>query len=328
MSDSMQYDDFLRETSNILKASDGIQMYYHFDYDKQSYMIRLSVDGYHVQEYIPYITLEHSPRPRDTLSVIIVEMLRKLKMTVSVSPTTNVYVGSGGGGGRGDVASGLSAQATVERRTGGGGYSNATTRINPTREVSNMSIPLPDGWLSEELNMTKAVVGFDKTDRDRILHIKKLFRDLYNLAFVSSEDIAYIAGGAFTSLWYYEVPRDIDLFFINNTEGFDILNNPRFKVTLSEYMSNPNIKKVVLDTETNIQYIYTNYASREQLINHFDMMHCCVSYDFKEDKLYISPAVLDTIKRKIIRPNGQNKVALWRSEKMIKRGWKNEAVGI
>lgn len=305
-----QIEDWLKSTAILLKSRDNIVLNYTLSYEHFAYQIELYLNGYHIRRVIPLDVLKTSSVPTDILYTTVAEMVEELLKHTQppLSPTTNVYVGSGGGG---------------------GGYSNATTRINPpTRKASNMTIPLPDGWLSEELNMTKARVGFEKGDRDRILQIKQLLRDKYRQAFVTTQDTSYIAGGAFASLWHNEVPKDFDLFFINNTEGFDILNNPRFKETFPQYMSNPNIKRVVLDTQTNIQYIYTNYASREQLIGHFDMLHCCVSYDFKDDKLFISPVVLDTIKRKVIRHNGGNMIAEWRYEKMIKRGWKNEAVGI
>jgi hypothetical protein len=92
--------------------------------------------------------------------------------------------------------------------------------------------------------------------------------------------------------------------------------------TDSSYWGNEMIEKTILDTQTKIQYIFTKFKTRRDVIDHFDMLHTCVSYVPDEDKLYISKAALDAINQRKIIPNGKNKIKDWRIQKMMKRGWK------
>lgn len=179
---------------------------------------------------------------------------------------------------------------------------------------------------SKESDMTDT---FTKEDTDKILQIKEKYKNVFqNHVPPTLEGNSVFAGGSFSSLWYSEVVKDYDLFILD--EGtkkfeniFDIqFTGDKFVHSNVEYLKNPHIKKVVLDVGTKVQYIFTDYKTRKEVIDHFDMLHCCVSYDRKEDKLYISSATLDAVKKKIIAPNGDKKIQNWRKDKMIKRGWK------
>lgn len=169
------------------------------------------------------------------------------------------------------------------------------------------------------------IIRFSKEDLDAIQRMKEAVR---RIGAPGMNPI--IAGGFFASVYWHEEPRDIDLFYLEgddeNRIGFKI--PPEENVTLTDeagkYLKNPMITKVISLSVTKRQFIFTKYKTRRELIDHFDMLHCCVSYDVKEDKLYISPAALEAIKHKAIKSNGKNKIAQWRLDKMLSRGWRPE----
>jgi hypothetical protein len=100
--------------------------------------------------------------------------------------------------------------------------------------------------------------------------------------------------------------------------------NKHVKIGNSNYMNNDKIEATIFFKHSKMQYITTKYKTREELINHFDFRHCCVSYDFATDKLYITREVYDLIKNKRLLQNGIKRPALWRYEKFHNRGWKEE----
>lgn len=174
------------------------------------------------------------------------------------------------------------------------------------------SIVLNDLKNAEDVNITK----FSKEDLDAIQRMKEAAR---KIGAPGMNPI--IAGGFFASIFWNQEPRDIDIFYLDGDgEDFHI---PKENISLKEgeYLKNPMITQVASFSVTKRQFIFTKYKTRRELVDHFDMLHCCVSYDVKEDRLYISPASLDAIKHKAIKPNGKNKIKDWRLDKMMKRGW-------
>lgn len=136
---------------------------------------------------------------------------------------------------------------------------------------------------------------------------------------------AFLAGGCFTSFAHSDMPKDYDVFITDETaknsmkahatpEHFVINEDP-------SYWQNPMIEATLLDKRTSVQYILTKFKSRREVVDHFDMLHCCVSYVPSEDKLYISKKIIETINQRKIIPNSDKKIAHWREQKMILRGW-------
>lgn len=144
-----------------------------------------------------------------------------------------------------------------------------------------------------------------------------------------------IAGGCWTSLFHGETPHDIDVFILNDNKTKGMVHTHiqqiRFKNPSSEiikegatnYMDNDSIEYTAFDTITKLQFITTKYNTRKELVSHFDMLHCCVSYTPWDDKLYISRDVYDIILKKEIRAQSgiMELVKPWRIEKMKERGW-------
>jgi hypothetical protein len=146
-----------------------------------------------------------------------------------------------------------------------------------------------------------------------------------------------LAGGCFTSYFHGESIKDYDVFLLdigdnpayNQLEKYlhdtSLLTN-RFKYGSSTYLNNCNnhgkITKTVFDTITKIQYVYTKFKTREELIEHFDCEHACISMDLNTDKLYTSKLSYHCMTNKIVMPHNQNIIADWRKKKFFDRGWK------
>jgi len=144
-----------------------------------------------------------------------------------------------------------------------------------------------------------------------------------------------IAGGCWTSLFHGATPHDIDVFILNDKKTKDMLHkhieqikfkNPSSEIIKegsSNYMDNDSIEYTAFDTITKLQFITTKYPTRQKLVEHFDMVHCCVSYTPWDDKLYISRDVYETIMKKEIRAQSgvMELVKPHRIEKMKQRGW-------
>jgi len=144
-----------------------------------------------------------------------------------------------------------------------------------------------------------------------------------------------IAGGCWASLFHGDTPHDIDVFILNDQNTKDLVHKHveqiKFKNPSSEiikegsnnYMDNDSIEYTAFDMITKVQLITTKYNTRKELLDHFDMLHCCVSYTPWDDRLYITRDVYDTIIKKAIRPQSGiwELVKPWRIDKMEKRGW-------
>jgi hypothetical protein len=136
-----------------------------------------------------------------------------------------------------------------------------------------------------------------------------------------------MAGGCFTS-WYHNEPlKDIDVFILDSTYIADALfdclkqDPDRFKVGNSSYMTNAKVSYTAFDTATRIQYIVSECKTREELLDHFDLEHDCISYC--DHKLYITRDAFDAMRTKTLKNHKGNKPADWRINKfLIDRGFR------
>jgi hypothetical protein len=155
------------------------------------------------------------------------------------------------------------------------------------------------------------------------------------------ENIVF-AGGAFTSHFQKEPMKDLDMFVLNNDEAIvksltgvtgHFKPGPDINESPIGYQNNPRILRVVTNTKSGIQLIITDYKTREELIDHFDFMHCRVSMVYErtaagtnhfKNVMYISKNVFKYIKEKTLVPNPKASPApqQWRYDKFMKRGWK------
>jgi hypothetical protein len=161
--------------------------------------------------------------------------------------------------------------------------------------------------------------------------IRKHFIENVNVLFNMEKVV--VAGGCFASMLNREPVNDYDVFMLDDDSNRMTVESISVsplsgdvRVGDSNYMQNDKIEKTVFVKNSRIQYINTKYKTREELIKHFDFKHCCVSYDFSKDKLYITREVYDLIKAKKLVHNSDKPPALWRYEKFHDRGWKSDPV--
>lgn len=138
-----------------------------------------------------------------------------------------------------------------------------------------------------------------------------------------------IAGGCFVSYFHGVAPKDIDVFILNCREqdainkwiNGDPTDSKRFKFTdVNKYTKNPKVISCILDQKTNIQYIFTKYSTRKEIISKFDYVHCCTSLHMGE--LHIGRAIFDAIRDKKLIVNNDEYLQSYREQKFIDRGWK------
>jgi hypothetical protein len=221
--------------------------------------------------------------------------------------------------------------------------STADQRVaNPNGSITRYS----PGYVSGHVGYTplneEEILARDKTfspyEQALISGAKQRLKDKYWMYIPSelmySKNIV-IAGGCWTSLFHGDTPRDIDVFILNDKKTKDMVHthiqqvkfkNPSSEIIKegsSNYMDNDSIEYTAFDTITKLQFITTKYATRRELVAHFDMLHCCVSYTPWDDKLHISRDVYDTIMKKEIRAQSgvMELVKPYRIERMKERGW-------
>ena len=186
--------------------------------------------------------------------------------------------------------------------------------------------------------ITTTIENFSPRDLARIGDLKRRAKSLMSHIFafhgVIDKTRMVLAGGCFTSWYHGESPKDHDVFILgSNGAKINPVEWPieRYKIGNADYLNAMNhtakIVDVILDKQTNIQYIMTRYKTREELIKHFDVEHSCVSYVPSDDKLYISPLTFDCIKnKKLMAHNG--KIAHWRMHKFALKGFTVETVSV
>lgn len=214
---------------------------------------------------------------------------------------------------------------------GGGGYAPA---VIPTTFISGAN---PKSIIMDEIAITTQ--KFSENEVARIGDLKRRAKSLISqmLQFQGSFfgmiliNRFVLAGGCFTSWYHGESPKDHDVFILGwngNKLEPDVWPEERYKLSDANYLNAINHKAkivdVILDKQTKIQYIFTQYATREELMKSFDVEHACVSYTPHDDKLYISPLTFDCIKnKKLMAHNGDIKsVAAWRLHKFREKGFK------
>jgi hypothetical protein len=188
---------------------------------------------------------------------------------------------------------------------------------------------------------------FSDGEREELRQLKQKVRNYY-IKYRSTEEMVFlfntaqivIAGGCFASLLNGEDVKDYDVFLLDyesnrqvaqmmidkyHTDDFDLsegVRNNDVRIGNSNYMNNDKIEQTILFKNSRMQYITTRYKTREELVQHFDFKHCCVSYDLSNDKLFITRQVYDLIKSRTLVPNNVNNTpAQWRYEKFLSRGW-------
>lgn len=167
-----------------------------------------------------------------------------------------------------------------------------------------------------------------------------------------------IAGGLFPSLYHRVDVKDIDVFVLNHGNVFNMIHEKLVPLaTLGEQnitsqsghitfnssqkdrrylndMGNDMISAVITLRpmrmtpevlkrygkwqKTNVQFIITKYETREELLEHFDLVHCKMNYH--NGTIYTSPLVFDCISNKKLIHNKKD-VQNWRIKKYQQKGY-------
>lgn len=172
---------------------------------------------------------------------------------------------------------------------------------------------------------SRDIMAFNYYDSDKEVYDK-------NQANPGAVDLMVIAGGCIASLLQEQPINDIDVFLLDNANSlFQSLiahKKGRWMVKYhlddSDEYSNEHIYATAYNPESQIQYILTDYKTRQDLIKHFDFLHCTSS--FHNGKLYINRPTYDAIINKnLIRQDRNKRAKQWRMQKFVSRGYNTEA---
>lgn len=186
-----------------------------------------------------------------------------------------------------------------------------------------------DRNLNGDVNVTVDTVQntFTDTEVAKIIEIKRQIFSVYEK--IVWPDYFVIAGGAFVSLFHGESVKDYDVFFLADPTRPDlhkiILDNlqkayPGLIDNTHIYgRDNENITGVHDAYNQKIQFIFTKFTKREEVIANFDYVHCMAS--FQKGKLYITRSIFDAVRDKKLIVNNTDRIRSRRQEKFAKRGW-------
>ena len=138
-----------------------------------------------------------------------------------------------------------------------------------------------------------------------------------------------LAGGVFTSWHHKEQIKDVDVFILDDENRRMILHDLQMKIGFnfevgswqnkSDYKrDNTNITEVYEATHKNgrtYQFIFTKYKTRQEVISHFDYLHCTPNY--YNSNLYVRRDAFDAIRdKRLVIHNKDNQVE-WRKHKFL-----------
>ena len=213
------------------------------------------------------------------------------------------------------------------------GFGGLGLMYDPSVMAATQHAPLGSSPLHEDDML------FNNNERIKILDVKKEIKHFLNNHIdhsIFDMKGVVVAGGCFASMINNEEIKDIDVFILDNYQNrsavHEMINlanlsrNPNAKIGNNEYMDDKKIEATITYYSSKIQFIVTQYKTRRELINNFDFKHCCVSYDYTSDKLFLSRETFDAIKSKTLIQNDKKYgfPKKWRYEKFWKRGWKSE----
>lgn len=181
-------------------------------------------------------------------------------------------------------------------------------------------------WIEEMVaNIT---LKSDIFTKEEIAHINYTKKRAAVVGAIFGENKSIVIGGGCFASWFTEQPiKDIDVFVLDDPADqakirdsmkksfYDIRN------TTEDYVrENKFVSEVWNSDKSQIQVIFTKYKTREELIKHFDYLHCTVTYN--QDKLYITRKAYDAIMNKYLVVNNKDNLKKYREEKFLGRGYR------
>lgn len=186
---------------------------------------------------------------------------------------------------------------------------------------------------------------FNEAEQNKITMVKQELRHMLSkaigqscLASLVTEtwDDFYVTGGVIASMLHGEEPNDIDIYsrnanaiarmseFLQSPQGInDVaeLNANYVQITIGR---DPKkwITAQSITMKNKLSFITMLSGTPHHVRANFDYVHCKPYYDIKENKLYISREMFDSIMDKKLVVNNKDQVKSYRTEKFMKRGWK------
>jgi hypothetical protein len=147
---------------------------------------------------------------------------------------------------------------------------------------------------------------------------------------ISLHKSVVLAGGVYTNWHHREGIKDIDVFILKDGHEAAILSYLKSKIgsifdpnafkNASDYKrDNTNIEEVynamAILPRVLYQFIFTKYKTREELISHFDFLHCTPNY--YNSNLYVRKDAFEAIRDKRLVVHNKDNQVEWRRHKFL-----------
>ena len=147
---------------------------------------------------------------------------------------------------------------------------------------------------------------------------------------ISFHKSVILAGGVYTNWHHREGIKDIDVFILKDGHEAAILSYLKSKIgsifdpnafkNASDYKrDNTNIEQVYnamsILPRVLYQFIFTKYKTREELISHFDFLHCTPNY--YNSNLYVRKDAFEAIRDKRLVVHNKDNQVEWRRHKFL-----------
>lgn len=144
-----------------------------------------------------------------------------------------------------------------------------------------------------------------------------------------------VSGGISASVYHNETINDVDVYLKSNEQlvAFNKLKDlmgKRFLNVVKDVNKNYSSTNTTVNGKVITSNAITFYNDIQvvtlidatSIPSTFDFLHCRPVYDISEDKYYISPAQLASIKQKaLVRNLPMQTTQIWRVDKFLQRGW-------
>lgn len=147
-------------------------------------------------------------------------------------------------------------------------------------------------------------------------------------------DKVYLSGGVTVSVMHGEKPKDFDFYFDDMSAMYKMTDYlKQFKEQIEDVdpkyhqvygQDGKMITTKAITMKNNWSFITMISGTPKQIRNTFDYVHCKPYYSIKDRMFYISEEQYHACKEKKLIVNNQRMVKAWRTDKFIKRGFKNE----
>lgn len=163
-------------------------------------------------------------------------------------------------------------------------------------------------------------------------HLQKMKRQEWYSSMLPWNNM-FLSGGAIASLLQGEQPKDWDFYFINYDSMDKIRTHvlqyrdaiadvdPKYMEVLGE--DGKMITANAITMKDGSSFITMIVGPAHDVKNSFDFIHCTPHY--QDDKLYISENQYECCTKKLLRVNNILRIKSERTDKFVKRGYKDEA---